>query len=69
MIKNTISEVMGYRKLQIADVAKITGLKHTTVSNLFYDKTKGIDFETLDKLCFALECTPNDLFKYIPDED
>ncbi len=68
MIKNTISTMMGYRRLQIADVAKIAGLKHTTVSNLFYDKTKGIDFETLNKLCFVLEYTPNDLLKYITDE-
>ena len=67
MIKNNISTIMGYRRLQIADVAKIAHLKYTTVANLYYDKTKGIDFETMNKLCFALECTPNDLFRYIPD--
>ena len=26
-----------------------------------------IDLETLNKLCFALECDTNDIFKYIPD--
>ncbi len=67
MIINNLSTVMGNRRLQIADVAKIAKLKHTTVSNLFYDKTNGIEFETLNRLCFALECTPNDLFRYIPD--
>ena len=54
------------RRMTIAETAKLAGLQYKTVYNLYYDKTAGIDFSTLDKLCFALDCTPNDLLKYTP---
>ncbi len=67
MIKNMISVVMGYKRMKIAELSRLTGLQYNTASHLYHDKTKGIDFDTLNKLCYALDCTPNDLFKYIPD--
>ena len=27
------------------------------------NKTTGIKFETIEKLCILLDCTPNDIFK------
>lgn len=54
------------RRMTIAETAKLAGLQYNTVYNLYYDKTAGIDFSTLDKLCFALDCMPNDLLKYTP---
>ncbi len=33
-----------------------------SVSDMMNNKTKGIKFETLEKLCKILECTPNDIF-------
>lgn len=67
MIKNMLSVVMGYRRIQVAELARIAKLKYDTVDRIYRNETKGIDFETLNKLCFALECTPNDIFKYVPD--
>ncbi len=69
MIYNRVSTVIGERRMNIAEVARLTGLKYNTIYSIYYDKTKGIEFETLDKLCFALDCTPNDLFRYVPDEN
>ncbi len=68
MIKNNLSVIMGAKRLKIADVCKIAGLDYKTVSRLYYDKNKGIEFETLDKLCFALDCTPNDILLYSPNK-
>ncbi len=67
MLKNNISTIIGQRRMTIAETAKISGLKYNTVYNLFYDKTAGIEFSTIDKLCYALDCTPNDLFIYTTD--
>lgn len=67
MIKNRVSIIMGERKMKIAEVAKITNLSYNAVSNIYYNKTSNIDFETLDKLCYALECDTNDIFKYIKE--
>ncbi|MFR1671924.1 MAG: helix-turn-helix domain-containing protein [Candidatus Gastranaerophilaceae bacterium] len=68
MIKNRVSIIIGERHMTISETAKLAGINYNTVYNLYYDKTKGIEFDTLNKLCFALDCTPNDLFRYIPDE-
>lgn len=67
MIKNNVSIYMGIKRMTISEVAKVADLKYNTVYAIYHDKTKGIEFETLNKLCFALDCTPNDLFKYYPD--
>ena len=67
MIRNNVSTIMGMRKLSIAETARIAGVDYNTVHALYYEKTSSIKFETLNKLCFALDCTTNDLFRYIPD--
>lgn len=36
---------------------------YQNVSAMMNNETTGIKFETIDKLCKILECTPNDLFK------
>lgn len=68
MIKNRLSTVMGNKRMKPQEIVTLTGISGKTIYNIYNDKTKGIEFDTLDKLCFALECTPNDLFRYIPDE-
>ena len=67
MIENRVSNMIGARKMTIAEVAHLRGLSYNAVANIYYGKTKSIDFETLNKLCFALDCTTNDIFTYIPD--
>ena len=67
MIENNISVLKSKKRTTVAEVARIENLKYTTVDNLYRDKTKGIEFETMNKLCFALDCSTGDLFTYIPD--
>ena len=55
MIKNRFSILLGIKKMDRGDVAKITGINRKTLYNIYHDKSKGIEFETLNKLCFALD--------------
>ncbi|MFA7657865.1 MAG: helix-turn-helix transcriptional regulator [Candidatus Gastranaerophilaceae bacterium] len=64
MIKNRLSIIMGIKRLKIAELSQMTGLNYNTISNLYYNKTKGVDFETLNKICWALECNTQELFQY-----
>ena len=59
---------MGNKRMKPQEIVTLTGISRKTIYNIYNDKTKGIEFDTLDKLCFALDCTPNDLFRYIPDD-
>lgn len=36
---------------------------YKTISDMMDNKTTGIKFETIEKLCILLDCTPNDIFK------
>ncbi len=67
MIKNNVSTIIGMRKMTVSEVSKLAEVSYNTVYNLYHDKTSGIDFKTLDKLCFVLDCSTNDLIRYIPD--
>lgn len=63
MIKSNLSTLMGAQRLTITDIHNKTGLSRNTISNLYHDKATRIDYDTLDKLCIALNCEPGDMLK------
>lgn len=67
MIKNKLSIIMGMRRMNMAEVARIAGLSHVAVFRIYHDKTKTIELETINKLCYALDCKIQDIFEYVPD--
>lgn len=67
MINNKLSEILGRKRIRMAELQKLTGLSQTAIINLYYNKTKSVSFETMNKLCNALECNTQELFEYIPD--
>ncbi|MCY8085100.1 helix-turn-helix transcriptional regulator [Bacillus inaquosorum] len=69
MIKVHLSRVMGERKLNIAEVSRKTGLHRNGITKLYYEETDGIKFDTLEKLCKALDCEITDLLEIIEVED
>lgn len=44
-------------------------LSYQNLSRLVNNQTTSIHFENIEKLCNILNCTPNDLFEIIPDND
>lgn len=67
MIKNKLSIMMGVRKMNMAKLARLAGLSHVAVFRIYHNKTKTIELETINKLCYALDCKIQDIFEYIPD--
>jgi len=45
------------------------GFSHFSASSLVNDKIKSIKADQLYKLCVVLNCTPNDLFEYVPKKN
>ena len=68
MIKNHLSKLMGENRYTIVQVAEKTGMSTSTISNLYNEKVKRLDFDTLEKLCKLFNCKVQDLIEYIPDE-
>ncbi|MDD3436477.1 MAG: helix-turn-helix transcriptional regulator [Candidatus Gastranaerophilales bacterium] len=67
MIKNKLSEILGRKRMMQTELSRLSGVSYAAIKNLYKDKTKGIDFVTLNRLCNALDCTPNDIFEFLPD--
>lgn len=65
--KNKLSIMMGVRKMNMAELARLAGLSHVAVFRIYHNKTKTIELETINKLCYALDCKIQDIFEYIPD--
>lgn len=65
MIKCHLSKLMGEKKLKIADLAREIGVHRNTITLLYYEKAKRIDFEVLDKLCKYFVCEVSDIIEYI----
>lgn len=64
MIKCHLSKLMGERKLKIADVARAIDVHRNTITLLYYEKAKRIDFDVLDKLCKFFNCKVEDILEY-----
>lgn len=52
---------MGKYRYSIQDVHIKTGLSRNTISNLYNDKARRIDYDTLEKLCEVFNCDINDI--------
>lgn len=59
--------MLAKRKMRSRDLAQHIGVAETNVSLLKSGKVKGVRFETLDKICRALDCQPGDILEYRPD--
>jgi putative transcriptional regulator len=67
MIKNKLSELMGRKRIKMSEVADMTGLTRAAIGKIYHDQNKSISYDTVNKLCWALECEIQDIFEYIPD--
>lgn len=59
---------MALRKMKAKDLAAEIGMTEANLSLLKSGKVKGVRFDTLVKLCHALDCTPGELLDYVPAE-
>lgn len=66
MLKTNLAVLMAERGLKIADVYEATGISKTTLMAISENTGKGIQYETMDKLCNFLNVSPKDFFVYAP---
>lgn len=59
-----VDVVLAQRKMKAKELAKELGATEGQLSKLRNGHMSGIKFETLDKLCRILECTPGDLLEF-----
>lgn len=62
MITLRVREILDEQHKTPYWLAKQTGMSQNNIGKICNNETNNMRFETLEKLCAALECTPNDLF-------
>ena len=67
MIKNKISSLLKEKNIRITKVFEDTGIAQSTLHAMKKNTFKGIDYETLSKLCEYLKCEVGDILEYKGD--
>jgi len=65
----TLDLMLARRKMKAKDLAAFVGITESNLSLLRTGKVRGVRFETLAKICEALECQPGDILEYVPEPD
>ena len=64
MIRIYLSRVLGKKRWTQADLARKTGIRPNTISELYNELIDRVNLEHLDKICEVLECDLTDILKY-----
>jgi putative transcriptional regulator len=67
MIVVNLDVMLARRKMRSKDLAERIGITEANLSLLKSGKVKGVRFETLDRICAALDCQPGDLLEHRGD--
>lgn len=59
--------MLAKRKMRSRELSEIVGITEQNISLLKSGKVKGVRFDTLERICEALDCQPGDILEYQPD--
>ncbi|MCG3857975.1 helix-turn-helix transcriptional regulator [Psychrobacter sp. Ps2] len=68
MILCNLPVLLAERRMKVADIIRMTGISKSTMHKIYNEQTSRIDFDTMDKICEALDIEVGDLFTYVPNE-
>jgi len=61
--------MLARRKMRSKELAERIGITEQNVSLLKSGKVKGVRFDTLERICAALNCQPGDILEYRPETE
>ena len=69
MVRILLSTLLGERKWSQADLARMTGIRPNTISDLYNEMATGIRLEHLDLICEAVDCDVRDLIQVTREKE
>ena len=67
MIKILLSRKLGELRWTQADLARKTGIRPTTINELYHEMAERVNLDHLDLICEALECELDEIIIRIPN--
>ena len=69
MIRIYLSRKLGELRWTQADLARKTGIRPSTINDLYHEMADRVNLEHLDLICEALDCELTDLIDREPNKD
>ncbi len=69
MIRILLSTRLGERRWTQADLARATGIRPSTINDLYHEIAERVNLEHLDLICEALGCDLSELIVREPNSD
>ena len=66
-VKIKVSDLLGKHKMSMKELSDLTGIRPNTISSLYYEDAKKIEFKQIEKLCKAFNCKIEEIFEFIDD--
>ncbi|MCX7842802.1 MAG: helix-turn-helix domain-containing protein [Clostridia bacterium] len=67
-VKKDVSVILGEKRWTQADLSRRTGIRPTTISEIYNEIIERINIDHLDLICEALDCEVSDLIEYKPNK-
>lgn len=67
-IKNNLSKILGEKRISRRQLSLITGIRGSTISDIYHEKAKVISLENIALILEALDIGLNEFLEYIPEE-
>lgn len=69
MIRTTLDKVLKDNgDMTVYRLSQLTGLSEITITKFLRQEGKGVFYNTIDRICEALNCSPSDLIEYCREE-
>ena len=69
MIRIKLSALLGEKKMTQADLARITGIRPSTINELYHELAERVKLEHIDLICEALGCELDELIVREPNRE
>lgn len=67
MIKIHLSRILGEKRWTQADLARKTGIRPSTISEMYNELIERVNLDYLDRICEVLDCEVSDILEYMPN--
>lgn len=69
MIKILLSRKLGELRMTQADLARRTGIRPSTINEMYHELCDRINLEHLNLICETLNCDLSEIIVWIPDKE
>lgn len=64
MIKINLKNLLESRGMNQSELAKLTGIRPSTICEIYHNNCAFLKLENIDRICTALGCTPAEMIEY-----